>query len=368
MNTKRAVLPAEWEPQSGVMLTWPHAETDWAPYLDEICETYLQMAEAIARRERLLVVTPHAEETGAMLNGRLGKQMMQNVCIVELPTNDTWTRDHGFVTLRNADGTPLLLDFCFNGWGEKFDARLDNAINKGVIEWLMEERRALSDNCPDNNQTPLNAIRSTLNHKTINFVLEGGSIESDGQGTIFTTTSCLLAPHRNQPLTKEQIDERLRQMLSADRIVWLDHGQLIGDDTDGHIDTIVRPCAHDTLLYIRCDNPNDEHYEDFKALEEQLKGLRTAGGKPYKLMPLPFPDPIYYDGERLPATYANFLIINGAVLVPTYRQPENDAKALETLQKAFPDREMVPIDSTIITRQHGSIHCCTMQIPKEMQF
>ena len=368
MNTKRAVLPAEWEPQSGVMLTWPHAETDWAPYLDEICDTYLQMAEAIARRERLLVVTPHAEETGAMLSERLGKQMMQNVRIVELPTNDTWARDHGFITLRNADGTPLLLDFCFNGWGEKFDARLDNAINKGVIEWLMEERRALSDNCLDNNQTPLNAPHSTFNYKTIDFVLEGGSIESDGQGTIFTTTSCLLAPHRNQPLTKEQIDKRLRQMLSADRIVWLDHGQLIGDDTDGHIDTIVRPCAHDTLLYIRCDNPNDEHYEDFKALEEQLKGLRTAEDKPYKLMPLPFPDPIYYDGERLPATYANFLIINGAVLVPTYRQPENDAKALETLQKAFPDREMVPIDSTIITRQHGSIHCCTMQIPKEMQF
>lgn len=361
MYTKRTVLPAEWEPQSGVMLTWPHAETDWAPYLDEICETYLQMAEAIARRERLLVVTPHAEETGAMLNGRLGKQMMQNVRIVELPTNDTWTRDHGFITLRNADGTPLLLDFRFNGWGEKFDARLDNAISKGVIEWLSIERKALSDNCLDKSQPPLNT-------QTIDFVLEGGSIESDGQGTIFTTTSCLLAPHRNQPLTKEQIDKRLRQMLGADRIVWLDHGQLIGDDTDGHIDTIVRPCAHDTLLYIRCDNPNDEQYEDFKALEKQLKGLRTAGGKPYKLIPLPFPDPIYYDGERLPATYANFLIINGAVLVPTYRQPENDAKALETLQKAFPDREMVPIDSTIITRQHGSIHCCTMQIPKEMQF
>ena len=270
--------------------------------------------------------------------------------------------------LRNADGTPLLLDFCFNGWGEKFDARLDNAINKGLFEWLSVERRALSDNCQDNNQTPLNTQHSTLNKKVYDFVLEGGSIESDGQGTIFTTTSCLLAPHRNQPLTKEQIDKRLRQMLGADRIVWLDHGQLIGDDTDGHIDTIVRPCAHDTLLYIRCDNPNDEHYEDFKALEKQLKGLRTAEDKPYKLMPLPFPDPIYYDGERLPATYANFLIINGAVLVPTYRQPENDAKALETLQKAFPDREMVPIDSTIITRQHGSIHCCTMQIPKEMQF
>jgi agmatine/peptidylarginine deiminase len=368
MEKRRAVMPAEWEPQSGVMLTWPHAETDWAPYLEEINETYLQMAEAIVRRERLLVVTPHAEEIAAMLRERLGERLMQKVRIVQLPTNDTWARDHGFITLRCADGSPLLLDFRFNGWGEKFDARLDNAINKGLAEWLSDERRALSDKCTDKGQTPLNAQHSTLNYKSIDFVLEGGSIESDGAGTIFTTTSCLMAPHRNQPLTKEQIDERLREMLYADRITWLDHGQLTGDDTDGHIDTIVRPCARDTILYIRCDNPDDEHYEDFKALEEQLQGLRTAEDEPYKLLPLPFPDPIFYDGERLPATYANFLIVNGAVLVPTYGQPANDKKALETLQKAFPDREMVPIDSTVITRQHGSIHCCTMQFPAEMEF
>lgn len=345
MNDKRAVLPAEWEPQSGVMLTWPHAGTDWAPYLEEINETYLQMAEAIVRRERLLVVTPHAEEIAAMLSKRIGETLMKNVRIVELPTNDTWARDHGFITLRDVDGTPLLLDFRFNGWGDKFEAGLDNEINKGLF-------RALSD--------------SIKRIKEYDFVLEGGSIESDGAGTIFTTTSCLMAPHRNQPLTKEQIDLRLREMLGAERIVWLDHGQLIGDDTDGHIDTIVRPCARDTLLYIKCDNPDDEQYDDFKALEEQLRELKTTEGEPYKLMSLPFPDPIFYDGERLPATYANFLIINGAVLVPTYRQPEKDAMAIETLQKAFPDREMVPIDSTIITRQHGSIHCCTMQFPKEM--
>lgn len=353
MNDKRAVLPAEWEPQSGVMLTWPHAGTDWMPYLEEINETYLQMAEAIARRERLLVVTPHAGEIAAMLSRRLGEALMRNVRIVELPTNDTWARDHGFITLRDTDGKPLLLDFCFNGWGEKFEARLDNSINKELYMVLSATEKEKSD----------------LKYEShLDFVLEGGSIESDGHGTIFTTTSCLMAPHRNQPLTKEQIDLRLRETLRAEHIVWIDHGQLIGDDTDGHIDTIVRPCANDTLLYIRCDDPDDEQYDDFKALEKQLQELKTAEGEPYKLMPLPFPDPIFHDGERLPATYANFLIINGAVLVPTYGQPEKDAIATETLQKAFPDREMVPIDSTVITRQHGSIHCCTMQFPKEMQF
>lgn len=393
MNEKRAVLPAEWEPQIGVMLTWPHEKTDWKPYLKEICETYLQMAEAIASREQLIVVTPDAAATGTMIAERLGETQMKNVHIVELPTNDTWARDHGFITLRSADGTPLLLDFCFNGWGEKFEAGLDNGINQRLWEvWRNEEREERNGNGVSRSEErgrrkeksyqelasngvllplssfPLPPKKSLLPpskeyHSHLNFVLEGGSIESDGAGTIFTTTSCLMAPNRNQPLTKEQIDQRLREWLCAERIVWIDYGQLIGDDTDGHIDTIVRPCARDTLLYIRCDNPNDEHYEDFKALKNQLLGLRTIEGDPYKLMPLPFPDPIYYDGERLPATYANFLIINGAVLVPTYGQPENDAKALETLQKAFPDREMVPIDSTVITRQHGSIHCCTMQFP-----
>ena len=347
MNIDRAILPAEWEPQSGVMLTWPHEETDWQPYLEEITETYMQMAEAIARREKLLVVTPHAEEIKEKLSERLGKTEMRNVHVVELPTNDTWARDHGFITLRNADGSPILLDFCFNGWGDKFEAGHDNEINRSLMKIF---------GCEEKYE----------NH--LDFVLEGGSIESDECGTIFTTTSCLLAPHRNQPMTREQIDLRLREMLRADRIIWIEHGQLAGDDTDGHIDTIVRPCARDTILYIRCDDPSDEHYTDFKEMELQLQGLRTVEGKPYKLLPLPFPDPIYHDGERLPATYANFLIINGAVLVPTYGQPENDAKALETLQMAFPDREMIPIDSTIITRQHGSIHCCTMQFPKEMQF
>ena len=313
INKKAYRLPAEWEPQSGVMLTWPHANTDWAPMLNEVTQTYEEMAREIRRREPLLIVGP--------------------------PTNDTWARDHGFISLVPS----LLLDFCFNGWGEKFPAELDNAIN----------RRLYDDG----------SVKGTyIDH--LDFVLEGGSIESDGKGTIFTTSSCLLAPHRNQPLTREQIEERLKEFLYADRVLWIDHGHLTGDDTDGHIDTLVRIAPDDTLLYIGCDDPQDEQYEELCLMEEQLRTFRTTDGKPYRMKRLPLPRPIYDNSERLPATYANFLVINGAVLCPTYAQPDLDAEALRIIGEAFPDREIVGIDCRSLIKQHGSLHCCTMQFPE----
>ena len=309
-------LPAEWEPQSGVQLTWPHAQTDWAYMLDEITETYRQMANAIRKYEPVLIVEP--------------------------PTNDTWARDHGFVTLVNNRGETRLLDFCFNGWGEKFPAELDNAINRR----LYEAGRVCGE---------------YISH--LDFVLEGGAIESDGRGTVFTTTQCLLAPHRNQPLTQLQIEQRLKESLCAERIVWIDHGRLTGDDTDGHIDTLVRICPDDTILYVGCDDPQDEQYHELQLMEEQLRTLRTLEGRPYRLLKLPMPHPVYEDGERLPATYANFLVINGAVLVPTYAQPDLDAEALRLVAQAFPGRDIIGIDCRSIICQHGSLHCCTMQFP-----
>ena len=310
-------FPAEWEPQWGVQLTWPHAATDWAPMLDEITKTYEEIAREISARENLLVVGP--------------------------PSNDTWARDHGFITLVDDQGHARLLDFCFNGWGEKFAAELDNAINRR----LYDEGKLQGEyvDCLD-------------------FVLEGGSIESDGKGTVFTTTGCLLAPHRNQPLSQSQIEQRLKRELCAERILWIDHGNLTGDDTDGHIDTLVRICPDDTLLYVGCDNPDDEQYAELKLMEEQLKTFRTLDGKPYRLLKLPMPRPIIFDGERLPATYANFLVINGAVLCPTYAQPDLDAEALRLIGEAFPDRDIVGIDCRSIIKQHGSLHCCTMQYPR----
>ncbi len=342
-------LPAEWEPQSLVMLTWPHQATDWAPYLKEITETYVKMADAITRYEQLVIATPHPIQVGAMLSGRLTPEQMTRVYICFCKTNDTWARDHGPITLRSDDGKLTMLDFRFNGWGEKFEATLDNNVTRtlhedGAFDTETKGTPRLADND--------------------DFVLEGGAIESDGKGTIMTTEYCLMAPNRNQPMDKEDIEEELRFRLKAKRIIWLKHGSLIGDDTDGHIDTIVRLAPNDTLLYNKCTDENDEQYADFVALEEELKELRTLDGKPYKLIPLPQPDAIYDEGERLPATYANFLIINGAVLVPTYNQKEKDKEACEAIKKSFPDREIIAIDSRTIVRQHGSIHCCTMQVPE----
>jgi agmatine/peptidylarginine deiminase len=284
-----------------------------------------------------------------MLSGRLTPEQMTRVYICFCKTNDTWARDHGPITLRSDDGKLTMLDFRFNGWGEKFEAALDNNVTRtlhedGAFDTETKGTPRLADND--------------------DFVLEGGAIESDGKGTIMTTECCLMAPNRNQPMDKEDIEEELRFRLKAKRIIWLKHGSLIGDDTDGHIDTIVRLAPNDTLLYNKCTDENDEQYADFVALEEELKELRTLDGKPYKLIPLPQPDAIYDEGERLPATYANFLIINGAVLVPTYNQEEKDKEACDAIKKSFPDREIIAIDSRTIVRQHGSIHCCTMQVPE----
>ncbi len=356
-------LPAEWEPQWGVMLTWPHEDTDWKPYLAEITETFVQMAREIVRREHLLIVVPRAEIVPEEV------RRMERVVIFECPTDDTWARDHGPIVLEgmmDEGRCGLWLDFKFNGWGEKFPAENDNQIVRRLFEgFSRSEERGKS--------STLNSQLSTLNfqlERHQDFVLEGGSIESDGRGTIFTTSQCLLAPNRNQPLTREELEAELKRRLRAERVVWLDHGNLIGDDTDGHIDTIVRCAPNDTLLYVGCDDPSDPHFADFQALEQQLHTLRTTDGKPYRLLKLPMAEAILDEGtrmkdegERLPATYANFLILNGAVLVPTYAQPEKDAEALRIIAGAFPDRDIIPIDARTIVRQHGSVHCLTMQLP-----
>ena len=310
MNTKKRRVLAEWERQSAVQLTWPHKDTDWAPILSEITAVYKEIAHEISLREPLLIVD-------------------------DIPHNDTWARDHGFITVEE-EGQLILLDFKFNGWGEKFEAELDNAINRHLYEKSL--------------------VKGTYEDH-LDFVLEGGSIESDGKGTVFTTTCCLMAPHRNQPLTQAQIEERLKLYLGAKRIVWLNHGSLLGDDTDGHIDTLVRICPDDTILY----TGGDADHPDLTLMEQELQGLRTIDGQPYRLLRLPLPHPIYEDGERLPATYANYLVINGAVLVPTYAQPDLDAEALRIIGEAYPEREIIGIDCRAVIKQHGSLHCCTMQ-------
>ena len=360
-NEKR--LPAEWETQVAVQLTWPHEDTDWKPILKEINATYASMAAEIARREKLIIVTPEPQkaidvikEHTAAENDR--EKIMKNIYTLECPTDDTWARDHGFITIAGNYGDKTMIDFCFNGWGRKFKAEKDNAIN----------RKLYSSHLFNKKGSVLNGEYSDR----LDFVLEGGSIESDGRGTVFTTTKCLLAPNRNQPMTQDDIDNMLKRTLCAERVVWIDYGSLEGDDTDGHIDTLVRIAPADTLLYIGCDNENDGQYKELCKMEEQLRSLHTKSGSSYRLLRLPMPEPIYHNGkefcnaddkgaERLPATYANFLVINGAVLYPTYGQPLHDREAAEIIAEAFPDREIIGIDCRNIIIQHGSLHCCTMQ-------
>lgn len=332
-------LPAEWTLQSGIQLTWPHEETDWAPMLDEVEGCFVCIAREIAARQRLLIVTPHPERVRRRLEGEVN---LQQVRFVQCPTNDTWARDHGAITLLDTT-KPSLLDFTFNGWGLKFAADKDNLITRHLVQE--------------------GALKGTYVNR-LDFVLEGGSIESDGCGTLLTTSECLLSANRNGALNRSQIEERLRTMFHLQQVLWLDHGYLAGDDTDSHIDTLARFCSPRTIAYVRCTNPADEHYEALRQMEEQLRTFRCIDGTPYRLLALPMAYPIYdEEGQRLPATYANFLIMNEAVLYPTYGQAEHDAEAARVLREAFPKKEVVGIDCRVLIRQHGSLHCVTMQYP-----
>ncbi len=308
--------PAEWEPQDAVLLAWPHAGTDWAPVLAQAQQTFAEIAGTIERFETVILVHPER---------------------YDIPTNDTWARDFGPIVIEE-DGIPVLLDFTFNGWGGKFPSEKDNAVTRSLHA--------------------LDAFGNTA-LRSIDFILEGGSIESDGEGTVLTTSRCLLNANRNPQYSKTQIEERLKEELGAETILWLENGVLEGDDTDAHIDTLARLCPDRTIVYVACDDPQDEHFEDLKAMELELMQFPD-----YRLLPLPWPSAKYDEnGERLPATYANYLVINGAVLVPTYRDPA-DRAALEVIRKAFPGREIIGIDCSTLILQHGSLHCVTMQIPR----
>jgi agmatine/peptidylarginine deiminase len=372
---KEYILPAEWYPQDAIQLTWPHEGTDWAPYLTEITETYLQLADAITRYDPLLVVaTPEPDRIMILLENRLSSEQMKKVILFTTDSNDTWARDHGAISgINPLTGKVYLLDFHFNGWGEKFSWKKDNCITRNLFlgaQMRFGDEKVSRTKIWHNGHVPTAAtIELSTNIIDENdFVLEGGSIESDGEGTIFTTSRCLMAPHRNQPFTQRQIEIQLKKRLGADRIIWLDYGILPGDDTDGHIDTTVRICPDHKILYIELTDKKNALYDDFQKLKEQLQDFAAhhtslQSESQYKLIALPFPDAIYDGEERLPATYANFLILNGAVIVPTYHQEAKDKEAIDIIQSIFPTRKVIGIDARTIIRQHGSIHCLTMQYP-----
>ncbi|HNZ68319.1 MAG TPA: agmatine deiminase family protein [Prolixibacteraceae bacterium] len=339
-DTGGVYFPPEWAEQEAVMLTWPHEGTDWAGMLTEVEQTYLQIAREILRREKVLAVCRDSgrvkqlfteEESGGMI-------------LVEIPCNDTWARDHGpLFTLRN--GIPVIHDFQFNGWGGKFEASLDNLITSELYKQGAFSREAEFKSHPS-------------------FVLEGGSIETNGHGTILTTSRCLLHPNRNPCLTKKEIEKELMQFSGTGQVLWLDHGFLEGDDTDSHIDTLARFCDKNTICYVKCRDPKDIHYAELRKMEKELKNFRTPEGTPFHLVPLPMPEPVYNDaGRRMSATYANFLIINRALLVPLYNRP-TDREVFEILGEIFPDRQTIGINCLPLIEQNGSLHCVTMQIPR----
>lgn len=327
-------LPAEWEPQEAILLVWPHQHSDWASKLDRIEDTYIDLVAAISRRQTVIIVaydTAHAKHIADLIFAH-ESEIEQQRCLFEIiPTNDTWVRDNGPVTLL-AEDARMLLDFQFNGWGNKYDFELDNTLNNTLFFSGIFEHSHLTEE---------------------QFVLEGGNLESDGHGTLLTNRHSILCPTRNPGLSELQLTHRLQQVLHVDRILWLDIPPLPGDDTDGHIDTLARFCDEKTIAYSQCPERPE--------LEAQLKMLRTRTDEPYRLVPLPTP---FFDGKPLdtPANYCNFLIINDAVLVPTY-DDKNDELALNRIAVCFPNREIIPLDSCTLVQQAGSIHCATMQVP-----
>lgn len=336
----RIRLPAEWEEQDGVMLAWPHTATDWADELDRVLPVFIEIACRISRFEKVVIVAPETASVHRQL-AEAGAEMDQ-VILAGVPTNDTWARDFGPVTVYT-DGKPYLLDFGFNGWGLKFAADQDNQVTRRLAAQGLFGGASL---------------------KTCGLILEGGSIESDGAGTLLTTSECLLNANRNPHLERAALERELSALLGSRHFLWLENGYLAGDDTDSHIDTLARLAPDDTIVYVACDDERDEHFAALQAMRKELESFRTPTGKPYRLLPLPWPAAHFDDeGQRLPATYANFLVINNAVLVPTYGDPR-DKQALAVVAEAFPGRAIIGIDCSALILQHGSLHCVTMQLPK----
>jgi agmatine/peptidylarginine deiminase len=355
-------LPAEWEPQSAVLLAWPHAGTDWAPRLGEVEDSYVALVAAIARFQPALVVVAD-DDLEAYARARLASARidMDRVRFVHADYDDTWLRDTGPITLvaagadidtesdaRAAAPAPRfrLLDFRFTGWGGKFEAGRDDR--------LVAQLQAAG-------------LFAAAERRPLDFALEGGAIDTDGAGTLLTTWQCLRQRHPDAE--RAALAARLRDWLRQDRVLWLDHGHLEGDDTDAHVDTLARFAAPDAIVHQACDDPADSHYPSLRAMAVELAALRTADGRPYRLFPLPWQRPIHDpDGRRLAASYANFLIVDGAVLMPAYGATDQeraiDDRAAQVLAQAFPDREIVPVPCRPLIWQNGSLHCVTMQLPR----
>jgi len=335
-------LPAEWEPQDAILLAWPHKNTSWNPILDDVVQLYEALVSVICDFADVVIAIPEAEIQNVRAHLEGMDIPLEYVYFYPVDSNDTWVRDFGPITIQSETGVKLL-NFNFNAWGSKYAFELDNKISKKLFE--------------------LDAF-SAAEFEDVDFVLEGGSIESDGQGTLLTTSSCLLNKNRNPNLSKDEIEQQLKKSFGARKVNWLNSGYLAGDDTDGHIDVLARFCPNNIIIYTACDDETDEHYQALKAMEVELAAMTNADGQPYHLLPLPWPGAKFGDDDkRLPATYANFLIVNEAVLVPIY-DSLSDEDALEVISQAFPGYEIFGIPCLSLIERGGSLHCITMQLPE----
>lgn len=314
---------AEWEAQECLIFALPHEKTDWAYCLDEILNSYYDFIKTVSKFQKCLVICKDKIKAKELLHD------VENIELVEILTDDTWIRDFGPIDVKN--DKIISYDFTFNAWGGKFNSSLDDMVNQTLFE---------------NNH--LNG-----NLESVSMVLEGGSIDANGDGVLLTTTKCLLEENRNPLLDKQAIDEKLKELFGLRNVIWLENGFLKGDDTDSHVDTLARFINKNTIVYSICEDEDDEHYSELKKMENELK--KTG----FNLISLPIPKPIFYNNHRLPATYANFVFVNGAIIVPIYHD-ENDEKILNIFKDNLPNHQVIGVDATIFIREHGSLHCASM--------
>lgn len=339
----RPYLPPEWTNQCGVMLTWPHDRGDWGAGLAAVEKVFVDIAVAINRYETV-VATCRDEDHRAHVRELLANCDTYRLILTIAPSNDIWVRDHGPLTVI-CQNEPILLNFGFNGWGGKYRAELDNAITSTLYKQGAFDDTGIED---------------------VNFIIEGGAVEVDGSGTFLATRHSVITDTRNPGVDQAAVEKLISERFGIHRFLWLEHGALEGDDTDGHIDTLARFADRDTIMYVSCDDQTDSHFAELQAMKHELEQLESVSGQPYKLVPLPLPAAQYdNDDRRLPATYANFLIINGAVLVPVYDDPL-DEPVLATFRSVFKDRDIVPINCVALIQQYGSLHCATMQLPRDV--
>lgn len=339
-------FPAEFAPQRAMWLSWPHKEASWPGKLQTIYKPYCEFILQVSRHQAVCInVADEAMKQFALGELKRYESLVEGARLSEVtfyfnPTNDAWCRDHGpaFVVNRKT-GEKAIVDWGYNAWGDKYPPYdLDDVIPTRIGE--------------------------ALGHKVFlpNIVMEGGSVEFNGKGTLLTTTACLLNKNRNPHLSQKQIEEYLMEYYGVDHILWLGDG-IVGDDTDGHIDDITRFVNEDTVVTVVEEDRNDDNYELLQENLKLLKGMRLQDGKPLKVIELPMPKAVIYEDQRLPASYANFYIANKCVIVPTFRDTVNDRRALDILQGCFPDREVIGIDSTDLIWGLGSFHCLSQQEP-----